>query len=372
MSSAPNSVLSPPGPGEARRRGHRRIRTTPAPVAVPALSVVMPVRNAAPYLADSIASILNQTFTDFEFVILDDGSTDDSRAIVRDWARRDHRIRLVEGAATMGPAGSADRVVREARAPICARMDADDISHPDRLRVEFDVLNRRPDVSMVGTLWVGIDPQGRPVRPRDRWGLYRSSVFAPFPHGSVMFRRERFLGLGGYRPACDFWEDFDFYLRMERLGPILVVADALYQYRFHASSTTAQRGLARLTAVDLMYRCADCATAGEDYTPLLGENGAAASVRRIDPRALRSFGAPRLWAGERPALLASLRSMGGRGLSGASLHAFAVAIWGEVSPRSLRWVLRGFIRARDAIAGRRIRRGDVVRWTPRPEIRAKG
>jgi glycosyltransferase involved in cell wall biosynthesis len=340
---------------------------TPSSRTAPAVSVVMPVRNAAAYLADSIGSILKQTLTDFEFVILDDGSTDDSRAIIREWARRDGRIRLIEGATPLGPSGSADRVVREARAPICARMDADDISHPNRLQAEWDVLARHPDASLVGTLWVGIDPEGRRVRPRDRWRLFRSSVFAPFPHGSVMFRREWLLGLGGYRPACEFWEDFDFYLRMERRGPIMVVADALYEYRFHTGATTAQRGLEHLMAVDLMYRCADRATAGEDYTALLGNSDGPPARHPIDPRALRSFASPRLWAGEKPAMLTELRRMNGHAWSPASLHTYAIGIWGEASPRSLRWVLRGLIRARDAVAGGRIPRGAVVRWVPRPE-----
>ncbi len=331
---------------------------------LPALSVAMPVRNGAPYLAESIASILSQTVTDFEFVILDDASTDDSRAIVRDWARRDGRIRLIESATPLGLAGSADRVVREARAPICARMDADDISHPERLRAELDVLERHPDASLVGTLWEGIDPHGRAVRPRDRWRLFRPSLLAPFPHGSIMFRREWYLGLGGYRPASEYWEDVDFYLRMAARGPIMVLSDGLYRYRFHAAATTAKAGQAHLAAVNLMYECADRAAMGEDYTPLLNGHPADANAT-IDPRALRLCGSARLWAGEKPAILRDLHKMYGRAPSFAFVHAFVVAVWGEVSPSSLRWLLRGVIRARDAVAGRRFRNGSVVRWVPR-------
>lgn len=338
--------------------------STPSP-ATPAFSVVMPVRNAAPYLAESIASILNQTATDFEFVILDDASTDDSRAIIQDWARRDRRIRLIESRSPLGPAGSADRVVREARSPLCARMDADDVSHPNRLQAEWEVLDRHPEVSLVGTLWEGIDPQGRHVRPRDRWRLYRSSVFAPFPHGSIMFRRDWFLGLGGYRAACVYWEDFDLYLRMEARGPIMVVSDALYQYRFHAAATTASSGQKHLAAVDLMYRCADRATAGEDYSALFNGHASEAGAT-IDPRTFRSFGSPRLWAGEKPAMWRDLRKRVLRAPSAAFFQACVLAIWGEVSPRSLRWLLRGFIGVRDAVASWRIRDGSVIRWVPRP------
>lgn len=151
----------------------------------PLVSFVMPVHNALPFLDESVGSILNQTFADFEFVILDDGSTDGSTEALREWARSDARIRLYESARNLGPAGSSNFVVARARAPLVARMDADDVSHPDRLRRQWEVLERRPDVALVGTLYEGIDARGRRVRPRDRWRLARPTINPPFPHGSV-------------------------------------------------------------------------------------------------------------------------------------------------------------------------------------------
>jgi len=331
-------------------------------VKTPPLSVVMPVRNAEPYLTDSITSILNQTVSDFEFVILDDASTDRSRAIIRDWANRDPRIRPVFSDRPLGPAGSADRVVREARAPLCARMDADDLSDPERLSRELSALERRPDASLVGTLWVGIDRHGQVVRPRDRWRLYRGSVFAPFPHGSMMFRREWFLGLGGYREACTYWEDLDFYLRMAERGPILVLTDALYRYRFHTEATTALSSQRHLRAVELMYRCTDRVRAGQDYSALL--ESSAEGNGHIDPRVLRSLGSPRLWSGQRPLPPGALRHVRLQP-SRAWLAAGVMASWGAVSPRSLRLALRTVIRGRDAIAGWRVRPGTAVEWRPR-------
>jgi hypothetical protein len=332
--------------------------------ATPACSVVMPVHNAAPYLAHSIASIRGQTMADFELVVLDDASTDGSRAILRDWAARDRRIRVVESETRLGPAGSADRVVREARAPVCARMDADDVSHPERLRAQWEVLRRHPEVPLVGTLWEGIDRDGRTVRPRDRWRLLRASRFAPFPHGSIMFRRPLFLGLGGYRPACAYWEDYDLYLRMAARGPILVLSDALYRYRFHLDSTTARECRDRLvTAAALMCRCADAHQGGDDYTPLLAATPADAS---LDPRSLFAIGWPRLWAGQEPAISGYLGRVPLRSPSGALLRTLVLATWGEVSPRSLRRALRVLVRLRDGVAGVRIRNGTAVEWQPRP------
>src|SRR5215217_6515900 len=95
----------------------------------PRVSVVMPVYNPLPYLDAAVESILGQSFEDFEFVILDDASTDGSTERLREWASKDSRIRLIEESSNLGPAVSSDRVARAARAPIVARMDADDISY---------------------------------------------------------------------------------------------------------------------------------------------------------------------------------------------------------------------------------------------------
>src|SRR5262249_41049087 len=158
----------------------------------------MPVYNALPFLDDSISSILGQTLSDFEFVILDDASTDNSIERLREWAVRDKRIRIHESKKQLGLSGSSNAVVAEARASFIARMDADDIAHPDRLRRQWEIIQNSPDIAVVGTLCNGIDATGHEVRPRDRWRLVRRSGYIPFPHGSAMFRREAFDKVGGY------------------------------------------------------------------------------------------------------------------------------------------------------------------------------
>ena len=127
----------------------------------PLISVVMPVYNALPFLDESISSILNQTLTDFEFVIFDDASTDGSVELLRQWSLRDKRIHLHESKKQLDVSGSSDAVVLKACAPIVARMDADDIAHQDRLRRQWEILQGRPDVAVVGTLCNGIDAGGR-------------------------------------------------------------------------------------------------------------------------------------------------------------------------------------------------------------------
>jgi glycosyltransferase involved in cell wall biosynthesis len=119
---------------------------------IPPLSVVMPVHNAIPYLDDAVESILAQSFGDFEFVILDDGSTDGSLDRLLHWADRDRRIRLLQGEMRSGPVESSNRVVRESRAALVARMDADDVARPERLELQMKALAARPEAVLVGSL----------------------------------------------------------------------------------------------------------------------------------------------------------------------------------------------------------------------------
>ena len=264
----------------------------------------MPVRNALPHLDAAVASLLCQTHADFELIVRDDDSTDGSRERLRVWASRDPRIRLHEGSRRLGPAGSSNWVVEQARAPIVARMDADDVAHPDRLRRQLGLLERRPDAVLVGSLWEGIDRHGRVVRAPDLSSLSAIRFSAPFAHGSIMFRREAFRRAGGYRAVCDYWEDLDLYMRMAGQGRVLVIPEPLYRHRYSETSTRlTSRRPAVERAVDLMFRCrpkagpgstrtSSCRSASSPYGPGLGRGcsvrccGAAASASTPPARPL--------------------------------------------------------------------------------------
>jgi glycosyltransferase involved in cell wall biosynthesis len=332
----------------------------------PLISVVMPVHNTARYLDESIQSILGQTLEDFEFVILDDASTDDSGRILRAWAKRDARIRLIEAGQPLGPSRVYNHVVSQSRAPIIARMDSDDISEVRRFERQWEVLQNRPDVGLVGTLMEGIDRRGRRVRPRDRGRLVRRSLFAPFPHGSVMFRREVFDRVGGYREACVHWEDIDLFLRISDMSRILVLPDVLYHYRFHTDSitlTSSEKVIER--SFDLMYRCLAERAAGRDYTPLLeaaSAHGGGDASEAIRLRALFSLGSLRLWAGHSPAMTGALFSRSSLAWDRETLQTLVWAMWGSLSPRTLRAFLRLLVRARDRAASRRLKDGRPYEW----------
>ncbi|HYE16465.1 MAG TPA: glycosyltransferase family A protein [Pyrinomonadaceae bacterium] len=328
----------------------------------PAVSVVMPVHNARPYLDESVGSILGQTLQDFELVILDDASTDGTAEALRRWAAADARIRLFESPGKLGLSGSSNFVVRRARAPLVARMDADDIAHPERLARQREVFLRSPEVVLVGALCVGIDSRGRRVRPRDRWRLARPSLFPPFPHSSVMFRRRAFEEAGGYREECAHWEDQDLFLRMTRRGRVVVLPEALVRYRYHASNSTGVAPDHNARVYSLRARCLEEFRAGRDYAPLLASCSLNGSSPVARAEALYQAGAMRLWAGRAPEILGPVLSGGPLGRSPRALLTYLMAVWGAASPASLRHALRYFIRARDVLAGRRVKDGGRYDW----------
>lgn len=317
----------------------------------PRLSVVMPVRNLAPYVSASVESILSQTYSDFEFIIRDDGSTDGTREILRALAARDPRIRLFEGESSLGPAGSSNWVVERAAGSFVARMDGDDIALPDRLERQLAALDARPDACLIGTLWEGIDEKGRVVRPRDRWRLAHPSAFAPFPHGSIMFRREAFDRAGGYRVAADFWEDLDLYRRLAEFGRLIVLPAALYRHRASELSTRIASPPVKVEAsVDRMYR------------QVLGTAEGPDASGKVLPQVFLSLGSTRLWAGHSPAVLRRLLRRGALRWNLSTAGILAWAAWGAVSPRSLRFVLKLMVAARDRAAAGGFPDGAVYEW----------
>jgi glycosyltransferase involved in cell wall biosynthesis len=302
----------------------------------PLISVVMPVYNALPFLNESLRSILEQTFSNFEFVIFDDASTDGSVELLREWARRDQRIHLHESKKRLGLSGSSNAVVAKAHAPIVARMDADDIAHPDRLMRQWNILEGQPDIALVGTLCNGIDASGREVRPRDRWRLVRRSLYIPFPHGSAMFRREVFDQVGGYDEAAAGGEDQDLFLRMAACGRVVTLPDVLYSYRYHSNNATLFNGKRAVA---------------HDHS----QNGQAVA-------AFYMLGAMRLWAGDPPMLLEPMLKKKSLQWNPKTFMILVSAIWGHLSPPTLRVFLRSSIRARDLLASVRVKDGRPYEW----------
>lgn len=328
------------------------------------ISVVMPVYNALPFLDEAIQSILDQTRRDFEFVIYDDGSTDGSAERLEEWAAFDARIKLFRGKYNLGPAASSNEVVKYASAPIIARMDADDISLPERLQRQAAVLDENPDVGLVACVCDVIDPHGCQIRGPDLWRLQRKSWSAPFPHGSTMFRRELFDAIGGYREECAFWEDLDLVIRASARARILVVPYALYRYRQSTSSTRIASDQSRVErALDLRYRSIDRIRLNQSYDDLLRQ-GPKDLTHRIDPRVFLSLGLLALWSEQRPSLMRRFIRRAQLGFDASTVTAIVGLTLSRICPGAVRSALNLLFRVRNAAVKSKHVSKEPIQWHP--------
>lgn len=326
------------------------------------ISVVMPVYNALPHLDAAIESILGQTYGNFEFVILDDASTDGSTQRLREWAARDPRIRLLEVQKNLGPALSSERVARAATMPIVARMDADDISYPDRLAKQIKILKDNPQVGVVGGLVEAINTQGRKIRAAEPWRVAHNSLFPPFGNGPMMYRREVFDKAGGYRQECVYWEDQDLLIRMSAVAQVMVIPHAIYQVRQSNSSTRVNSEQVRVErAVDLMFRSRQRLAHHQDYEDLLRHPPA--DDAKLDPRVFMALGSITLWGGGRPRLFRRLLRRGDLSPNFRSLAALVWTAWASISPATLRVFLRVLVLSRNVYASATVDVDRPVYWS---------
>ena len=187
----------------------------------PKVTVLMPVYNGEPYLREAIDSILNQTFTDFELIILDDCSKDGSVELIKTYT--DERIRLVANPINQGLRFILNQGGKLARAEYIARMDCDDISLPQRLAKQVEYLDRHPEIAIVGAQSIYIDTEGKIVDSQNMFRCaadsssirWTASYECPFVHPLVMFRKQILWGeLGGYDETAVYAEDYELWLRI--------------------------------------------------------------------------------------------------------------------------------------------------------------
>jgi glycosyltransferase involved in cell wall biosynthesis len=217
-----------------------RVRRMPSP---PLVSVVMPFCDADRTLGEALESILSQTLVDFELVAIDDGSQDESAKIIQLQCGADKRVRLLRPG-KLGIVGALNLGVLHSRASVVARMDADDIMHPERLEVQWRCLHERPELALVGTK-VEMFPKEQ-IRPGyleyirwqnklvEPWEIASNMyVETPFAHPSVMFRKEVVQALGGYKEG-PFPEDYELWLRMHQRGQLMAkIPRTLLLWRDH-------------------------------------------------------------------------------------------------------------------------------------------
>jgi hypothetical protein len=201
----------------------------------PRVSVVLPVFNGLPYLHAAISSILSQSFTDFELIVIDDGSVDGSASVLEEFD--DQRIRFLRQA-NQGLARTLNHGISLARGTYVARQDQDDLSHPDRLALQVAHMDAHQDCVLVGS-WAQIMEVDRLVErfhrhPVDEPTLRYQLLFNnPFVHSSVVLRRSALQQVGGYTtdPARQPPEDYELWSRLSRIGSVANVGQVLLVYR---------------------------------------------------------------------------------------------------------------------------------------------
>jgi|GEM_PF-681196 len=205
----------------------------------PTISVLMAVYNGEKYLKEAIESILVQTFVDFEFIIIDDASTDRSGVIIRSY--NDPRIRLIKNEKNLGLTISLNKGLLEAQGKYVARMDADDISKPFRLERQYEFMENNPSVVLVGSWAETIDKNGVvsglrkvPVDPEMiKFELVWKNCFF---HSSVCFRKKEIISMGCYDENYRYVQDYDLFSRLTNTYLLANIPQALIQWRAHDRS----------------------------------------------------------------------------------------------------------------------------------------
>ncbi len=199
----------------------------------------MPAYNAEPFMAQAIASVLAQTHQNWELLLINDGSTDHTRAIALSFA--DPRIRLIDNETNIGLTATLNKGIKLALGKYIARLDADDLAYPQRLAVQVAFMEAHPAVGMCGAWADQIDGAGQIMGEIkvvvDQAAIQATLLFHnSFYHSTVMLRRE--LAQLGYDPRFQIQEDFEFWVRLAKVTKLAVIPEKLIQYRVHGGNVT--------------------------------------------------------------------------------------------------------------------------------------
>lgn len=221
---------------------------------LPLISVLMPIYNCEAYLRATLESLKEQTLHDFEAILVDDGSTDSSADIIREYAEKDSRFILVSQK-NQGIVAALNHGLSKAQGQYIARLDGDDIAHPNRFKKQLEYLEAHPECVCVGSLYRAINEKGELIWQQKVFANIKQTNLKTYPphvttlpHPSIMLRRVDLTKLGGYRSDFPHAEDFDLFLRLSRLGRLEIVPDYLLDYRVHQSSLSSKNLVTQLNS----------------------------------------------------------------------------------------------------------------------------
>jgi len=210
----------------------------------PLVSVIMATRNRAGFLKESVGSIVAQTYAFFEFLIVDDASSDGTPDVLGEYAARDPRVRVLRNDSNVGPAKSRNKALREAQGRYVAILDDTDIALPERLRLQVDFLENNPSYALVGS-WVLEESRGSSYLrklPIDSVAIKRALIFRnPFVHSTVMMRKEVLDKVGLYDERWKYAHDYELYFRIASSYNIANLPIVLSRNREAADSITAAK-----------------------------------------------------------------------------------------------------------------------------------
>lgn len=215
----------------------------------PKVSVVMSVYNGLPYLQESIESILNQTFTDFEFIIINDCSTDNTWDVLKQYAEQDQRIKLFNNNENIGLTKSLNKALKLAQGEYIARQDADDVSLPLRFEKQVALLDKHPEFILASCNIELINAEGSYVGKYQRacdadlvpWYLLFHNRLAG--HSQVMFRWQSIMNVGGYSEVRPYSQDYELWCRLVKVGKIAILPQVLQKQRIHSGSISSEKRL---------------------------------------------------------------------------------------------------------------------------------
>jgi glycosyltransferase involved in cell wall biosynthesis len=210
------------------------------------VTVLMPAYNVERYIGDAIDSVLRQTFSEFELLIVNDGSADRTEEIIRGFT--DPRIVLINQK-NQGVSAALNTGLKYARGEYIARFDADDVCYPDRLRLQLEFMEKNPDYVLIGSDADYMDREGGYLYRYRNIGhsyeeiLSRMETYCPFVHSTVFYLRDMVLGLGGYNPRAHTFEDWLLWIQLIKKGKCLNFEIPLISVRLNPESVTVDEKL---------------------------------------------------------------------------------------------------------------------------------
>jgi glycosyltransferase involved in cell wall biosynthesis len=219
------------------------VSRTPLKTKSPVVSVLLPVYNAEKYIAAAIESVLRQTFKDFEFIIIDDCSSDRSWEIVKKYSKQDKRIVALRNEHNLKGCNTLNKGLKLVRGKYVARVDHDDWSYQDRLEKQFKFMESHSDVGIVGGVMEIINETGKVIGKRkynlsDREIRRKFFWYSPFSHPLVMIRKSVLDKVGYYNPAFAPADDYELYFRIGKESKFANLPDVLLKYRVVTNSMT--------------------------------------------------------------------------------------------------------------------------------------